>query len=366
MTSRMELSGWRRYGRALVFASVGAALVVSPLRAQDQRGFLGVQLWCSTSCEMQESNGQVIWVFETPPIVTRVQPSSPAQRGGLQPGDTVLAIDGIDLTTDEGGRRMGGLRVGVPVSIRVRRAGGERELRIVPEARPELYADADLPGGAPALADDWDSLKVQLRSLNREQRDLELALRRADQLWGRNGWVATDSQRQVVLKMRQQMDSIWQELVRSQRRVADSLALRTLTVTPLAMGGDSTLCPLAAPVPSVTPRPPDAPQSSGAPRPLAVTVWTSYLNAVAGARFETLNPDLGSYFGTAKGLLVLQVVEGTPADVAGLRPGDVVVEANGREIANVGDLREALAGMGGKEIQVVRRGRSLPLQIRPR
>lgn len=366
MKCSMSLRGWRRAGRAVALGLAGLALFAGPLRAQQERGVLGVQLWCATPCEMQEANGQVIWVFRGSPVVTRVQPGSPAQKAGLQAGDTIVGIDGLDLTSEAGGRKMGSLRVGVPVALRVRRAEGEREIRVTPVPQAEVYADADLLN-APALADDWDSLNVQLRSLNREQRDFEAALRRAERLWGGRVWVTSDSQSQAAVAMRQEMDSTWRELVRSQRRVADSLAIRTLTIAPLAIRGDSTLCPVTAPTAAVSEMPPTPRSEMPAPaRPLAVTILTSYLNAVAGARFETLNPDLGAYFGTTTGLLVLQVVEGTPAAVAGLRPGDVVERVNGREVSRVEDLREALAGLGGKEIQVVRKGRKLELQIRPR
>ena len=64
--------------------------------------------------------------------------------------------------------------------------------------------------------------------------------------------------------------------------------------------------------------------------------------SVAGAEFEEMNEGLSGYFGTDDGALVLKVSPGTPADRAGLRPGDVVLEANGLEIDSVDDLREVL------------------------
>ncbi|HEX8244478.1 MAG TPA: PDZ domain-containing protein, partial [Longimicrobium sp.] len=65
--------------------------------------------------------------------------------------------------------------------------------------------------------------------------------------------------------------------------------------------------------------------------------------SIAGAEFAEMNPGLGRYFHTSEGLLVLQVSPETPAARGGLQAGDVVVEANGRRVADVGDLREAFA-----------------------
>jgi serine protease Do len=62
-----------------------------------------------------------------------------------------------------------------------------------------------------------------------------------------------------------------------------------------------------------------------------------------GARVEPMNEDLGRYFGTDEGLLVLSVEEDTPAEKAGLEIGDVIVRVDGQQITEVEDLREVLA-----------------------
>lgn len=52
-----------------------------------------------------------------------------------------------------------------------------------------------------------------------------------------------------------------------------------------------------------------------------------------------LNAELGSYFGTEEGVLVLDV---DGASTLGLRPGDVVVKIGGRQVDDVSDMRRIL------------------------
>lgn len=52
-----------------------------------------------------------------------------------------------------------------------------------------------------------------------------------------------------------------------------------------------------------------------------------------GVEIRTISADLGAYFGVAggEGLLVLEVVEESPAEMAGLRAGDVIVKVDGQD-----------------------------------
>jgi len=60
---------------------------------------------------------------------------------------------------------------------------------------------------------------------------------------------------------------------------------------------------------------------------------------VAGLQVEALGPELGSYFGTERGVLVLDVVPDAPL---GLEPGDVILAVDGRSVETVSDLRRIL------------------------
>ncbi len=75
----------------------------------------------------------------------------------------------------------------------------------------------------------------------------------------------------------------------------------------------------------------------------------------AGAEFRPLTSSLADYFpGADRGLLIMEVLSDTPAAELGLRPGDVVVEAGGREVAGPADLREAFEAYPGQDSLVVK------------
>jgi len=63
-----------------------------------------------------------------------------------------------------------------------------------------------------------------------------------------------------------------------------------------------------------------------------------------GVNLEALNPELAEYFGVkeGKGLLVGGVGEDTPAAKAGLKVGDVLVKADGKDLAVTSDLSRVL------------------------
>ena len=64
------------------------------------------------------------------------------------------------------------------------------------------------------------------------------------------------------------------------------------------------------------------------------------------------------------GLLVRAVQEGSPADAAGIRRGDLLVGAGGRSLASVDDLLDALEGADAVEIVVVRGAEELTLPVK--
>jgi S1-C subfamily serine protease len=86
-------------------------------------------------------------------------------------------------------------------------------------------------------------------------------------------------------------------------------------------------------------------------------------NFIGGAQFNDLNAQLGAYFGTDRGVLVIQVMSGTPCDDAGLIPGDVVTHVAGTEIASVEAFRTVLNGVFARrrqaELTLLRRGQRM-------
>ncbi len=86
---------------------------------------------------------------------------------------------------------------------------------------------------------------------------------------------------------------------------------------------------------------------------------------VLGAQLQALNPDLAQYFPVDRGILVTQVVEGTPAAEAGFRGGDVIVRVGADEVASLEDLRFFLESLPGPlRREVVRKGETVTLVVR--
>lgn len=78
-----------------------------------------------------------------------------------------------------------------------------------------------------------------------------------------------------------------------------------------------------------------------------------------GVRIESLNPDLASYFGSrdARGALVLDVTDGSAADKAGIRAGDVITRVGPKSIGGADDLMEAVrSSEGAVAVTLLRHG----------
>lgn len=91
---------------------------------------------------------------------------------------------------------------------------------------------------------------------------------------------------------------------------------------------------------------------------------------LAGVRVTDLTPSLARQLGLppeVRGALVLRAAPGSPAFEAGLREGDVIVEAQRRDVRSTADLRRALEEARGRRtvLRVVRDGGSLYLALPP-
>ena len=92
----------------------------------------------------------------------------------------------------------------------------------------------------------------------------------------------------------------------------------------------------------------------------------SYLGITGGAR--PLPPRLAQRLERMRGVEVVDVVEGSPAEAAGLRPEDLILDLAGRPVHDVGDLQrlmvEELIGTE-VEVRVFRDGDEVVLSVRP-
>jgi S1-C subfamily serine protease len=92
----------------------------------------------------------------------------------------------------------------------------------------------------------------------------------------------------------------------------------------------------------------------------------AYLGIAGGSR--PLPPRLARRLGRGSGVEVVQVVEGSPAAEAGLRPEDLVVELDGSPVADVGDIQRLMAveKIGAPvPVRVLRGGQELELALVP-
>jgi len=95
-------------------------------------------------------------------------------------------------------------------------------------------------------------------------------------------------------------------------------------------------------------------------------VRRAYLGIAGGVR--PLPPQARERFGDGSCIEIVEVVEGSPAERAGLRPEDMLVELAGRRVRTVGDLQQMMvAELIGATVPatVIRQGRTIELDLVP-
>jgi membrane-associated protease RseP (regulator of RpoE activity) len=64
-----------------------------------------------------------IWHYDERPTIADVTKDGPADRAGVRKGDVLVAVDGLSITSDEGGFRFSRLRAGDDVKLTLERSG---------------------------------------------------------------------------------------------------------------------------------------------------------------------------------------------------------------------------------------------------
>lgn len=87
-----------------------------------------------------------------------------------------------------------------------------------------------------------------------------------------------------------------------------------------------------------------------------------------GVQIKPVSEDVASVLGlkAGQGTMIEMVMEGTPAQKAGLRPGDIVLSFDGTKIEDARDLTRAVAGTApdtAAKIEVLRKGEPLTLDV---
>jgi S1-C subfamily serine protease len=95
-------------------------------------------------------------------------------------------------------------------------------------------------------------------------------------------------------------------------------------------------------------------------------VRRAYIGIVGGSR--PLPPRLAAALDRRQGIEVVEVLDGSPAARAGLRPADLLLDADGEPLADVGDLQRLMVAerIGrGLSLRLDRQGRRLELELIP-
>lgn len=324
-------------------------------------------------------------------VVETVVSGAPADRAGLRPGDAIVALNGESVGSMRLELISSHLSAGDSVRLRVARGGTVREVVAVADhrpARPPTGLTSRRGGGFSAS----DAPVIRLIGDTLVARNLDLAGTGRS----RGYWVAYDDGRADYRRIdRFSGDAM-------DRRVADLLSCAASTrargpvptavrvdVRAVQARADSLRQVMALRALSRDDqegairlrRLPTVPRAAAPPEPTAptadhdVAVYPFHVadhvaageRGVAGAEITALEPELAEYFrGVRAGLLVLRVAPGSPAERAGLRPGDVITGGGGRSLESVGELRLLLTLPDPTpiDLRLVRQGRTRTVTIR--
>lgn len=331
-------------------ARARAATAARPAARGYERGYLGVRL--SEVSEVHWTPEGRVVRYCAYPVVVSVEPASPAERAGLDAGDTLLAYGTRDLVRD-GAVALDHLLVpGTALRVRLRRGGRTVTRTITVGQRPALQTwayglrptgpAAPLAPRAPFAPGPPPAVRVAVGPRATRVDGTAATLVRVDPFTADVAWPAgepddrDDRGARTLARLRAE-----QQLVGRQALALQGLA-RQMRVQVLTPDG----VPLAA-------------------------GWTSGgSTALAGAQLVALDDDLREVLvgsGSAgagpmaheptRGVFVLKVLPGTPAAEAGLRAGDVVTAAGGRPVETPAALQRVLAGraLAGRPASAERR-----------
>lgn len=241
---------------AQVIEARPARAAVAPA-APRQSVWIGLAFSCS-NCTLHGAGGEPRWEFSTPPELYSVEEGSPAHRAGLRRGDVLTMVDGLDITSDAGGRRWAALLPGEEVTLGYRRGGtsGTVTLRPEPPRTPRPAAVAVAPErvrslevsvqrldsaatvlaqrAERALAERHEQERVVLRQLNEVRRLTPEEVERAEQaLVRRQDAQRVELRSQVAeeVRLRRQSEELISALRRQQTPVQAAVA-----PTPLPYG----------------------------------------------------------------------------------------------------------------------------------
>lgn len=346
-----------RTHRVLLAALAFATLLPLAARAQDvqvfrysSRGVLGIMTEGVPSGSLNARQR----------VVVDVVAGSPAEQAGIMKGDTILRINGLPASSQV---MSAPFEPGDTVVLRVKRNSREMDVTVVAAERSHQFE---------ALLQDsiGRRMSVILESMRGHVDSIlpRMTIRR----YGNDSTTAiiigTDT-----IAMFGTGGRAWAR----GRFAPDSIRSLMIELDSLRMFGDSTGFMLRAGPRGMSVWTDSAHFGEGgvfrffgdsiAMRPFEMMRAGTLLGmrAIAGAELSELNEGLGEYFGTSSGVLVMNARAGTPAERAGLRAGDVIIQVNGDDVRNIAEMRRQIDAGRGRDIQlrVLRRGQNVDVTL---
>lgn len=252
-------------------------------------GWLGVVTTGVSVVDKQVDGPQVVRYLE-PPMVESVDPGSPADRVGIRTGDVLIEMAGQPLLRrDIVFAEL--LRPGDTIMVKLQRGARTFTLSPMVEEMPSSLSGTPCP---------WvDANTAYVLAPSAPSGAFAGTIRMASPKGGGAGG---------TVRVRQGGDSN--------------------TVAAVAVGENQLgRYNVISPMPTLF---------SASANPAAVQV-------VAGVQLVPMNEELGKAFGVDKGLLVLEVLQGTPGREAGIKVGDVLLDANEVVLTSAVTLSRAIS-----------------------
>jgi hypothetical protein len=203
------------------------------------RGWFGIGLHCENcSISTDDSTGAPVWRFRSAPEIYSVDRDSPADKAGVKQGDVLQELDGVPITSVQGGRRFGAVKPKDTVRWTLERDGKVRTVTLTAEDHPDF---------------DWDSgdseeMRDALQKLAREHEKLSSEMLKLESKGD------LEAYQRALKDTEREMESVLREFQRAQSKYRSSWTR--------GWGGWGRAAPIA-PQPPQPPQPPQAPAAHG-------------------------------------------------------------------------------------------------------